>query len=80
VEGDVHDHDALPEEHGPPDEEGRLIVEHVLPPVAGHELGNDDGDDAVGRLALDALFSSQPRQRKLMESAWYRRLDERRPT
>jgi hypothetical protein len=45
--GDVRHHDVLAEEKGALDEEGGLIVQEVLPPVLGHELGDDDGDHVI---------------------------------
>src|SRR5438309_589678 len=47
VVGDVRHHDILPEEQRAFDQERRLVVQEVLPPVLGHELGNDDGDHVV---------------------------------
>src|SRR5215813_7295912 len=47
VIGDVGNHDVLAEEEGAFDEESRLVVEEMLPPVPGDELGNDDGDHVV---------------------------------
>src|SRR5262249_61359399 len=45
--GDVGNHDVLAEEEGALDEESRLVVEEMLPPVPGDELGNDDGDHVI---------------------------------
>src|SRR5215469_18745521 len=47
VIGDVGNHDVLAEQEGALDEESRLVVEQMLPPVPGDELGNDDGDHVV---------------------------------
>src|SRR5713226_5031306 len=47
VVGDVGHHHILPEEQRALDEEGCLVVQEVLPPVLGHELGDDDGDHVV---------------------------------
>jgi hypothetical protein len=45
--GDVGHHDVLAEEEGALDEESRLIVEEMLPPVLGHEFRDDDGDHVI---------------------------------
>jgi hypothetical protein len=47
VIGNIGNHDVLAEEEGALDEESRLVVEQMLPPVPGDELGNDDGDHVV---------------------------------
>ena len=48
MKGHVDDDEAGPEEERPLDEERRLIVQDVLPPVARHEFGDDNGDDLMG--------------------------------
>src|SRR5215813_9327776 len=49
-----HDH-APAEEQRALDDEGRLVVEKVLPPPRGHELGQDDGYELVAVLALQMI-------------------------
>ena len=45
--GHVRHDDVLPEEERSLDQERRLVVQEVLPPVRGHELRDDDGDHVI---------------------------------
>ena len=48
VVGDAGDDGAGAEEEGGLDAQGGLVVEEVLPPVAGDALGQDHGQGVVG--------------------------------
>ena len=59
VERDVDDHGVRPEEEAQLQPKCRLVVERVLPEVARHELGQHDGDRAVGIRSVDGVESAR---------------------
>ena len=63
------DHMRL-EEEGRPDEERRLVVEQVLPPVARDDLRRDDGDEEPWRLGLESFDERHERAHDAAVRRW----------
>src|SRR5688572_10515399 len=51
----VGHHHAAPEEQGQPDDQGRLDVQDVVPPLRCQEVRHDDGDDVVLLAGVDLV-------------------------
>src|SRR5436309_11779081 len=61
----VSDNRVLAEEERALDEQGRLVVEHVLPPPAREEFGQDDRDHLLVAAGLDLVdvVEERPQER-----------------